>query len=344
MNYVAILTRRGEKQVQKFVIEENQSITVGRDWNCDVVVDDKYVDPVHINVLLNPNGTLYVSDNSSTNGTRVNKRGITGAIPLPDNGRVSMGDTSLKIVNTDDSVAPAVKSSSSQRWLQTLTSIPGLMLTTVCVGLMGLLSIYVLGHEEATAEIVAGEFVGLALVIAGWSTLAGIIGKVFRGEPRFLSHGVLVGLMFCVAIAVAAVSEVVKFNLNSDTINVLMDCGLYSLLIAVFCYITFTLATNLSVVKKLGVVCLVVLFTVGYLLEPLLLEEQDSWSDWVTESQASQPPEWVFAKPITLDDHLNASNDIFESLEKKLGPTWANAEPEVTADVSQGSDIQASRD
>ena len=151
-------------------------------------------------------------------------------------------------------------------------------------------------------------------------------------------------VLFCIAIAVAAVSEVVKFNLNSDSLNLLIDCGLYTLLMAVFSYITFTLATNLSLVKKLGVVCLVALFTVGYVLDPMFTDEQDSWSDWVTESQASQPPEWVFAKPITLDDHLDASNDIFESLEKKLGPTWANAEPEVTADISQGSDIQASRD
>ncbi len=322
MNYVAIIDRRGEKQVQKFSIDESQSITVGRGWNCDIVVDDKYIDPVHATIWLSSSGALRISDNGSVNGTRVNRKNIKGERELSSRARISAGDTTLQFVSADEPVLPAVKSSASQKWLQKLTSVPGFIFSMLCAGLVLLFSIYVLGREEASAEAIAEGMVSLVLLIAGWSMVAGLIGKVFRGEARFMSHWVLLCLAFCIAMVASTITEVVQFNSNSDLLNLALDSIVVTLLVAAFGYITFSLVTNLSVVKKSALTALVALFTVGYQLEPLLVEEEELWSDWVTESQPSQPPEWVFAKPTTLDAHLSASGELFESLERRLDSDW----------------------
>ena len=60
MNLVAIVTRRGKKQIQKLVVAEDQTRTIGRSWNCDIVVDDKYVDAVY------SIGALYYNKAAST--------------------------------------------------------------------------------------------------------------------------------------------------------------------------------------------------------------------------------------------------------------------------------------
>jgi hypothetical protein len=319
MNLIAIVTRRGQKQVKKVSLAENHSLSIGRAWNSDIVIDDKYVDATHATLTLDRSGTLTLEDSSSTNGTRVNKKALKGIATLASGARIAVGDTQIQILNGDMEVAPTVRCGASQRSMRRLSSTVGVVLTTLGAAAAMLFSIYVLQSEEATADAIAEQFIMLAALFAGWCLVAGILGKVFRGETNFLSHWVLLCLAFCSASLVDAASDVVQFSINSDLVNLLLNGVLGTLFLAVFCYVTLSLMTNLAALKKLPLAGLLAALPFTWqLLQPQLADERDNWTEWVTEYQNSQPPGWVFAKPTTIDEHMQGYNEIFARLEQQV--------------------------
>ena len=73
-----------------------QIITVGRDPENDIVLEDKKVSAKHLALNLNESGAYYVQDLGSTNGTLVNNIAI-GSTPqkITPGDQVKIGDTVL---------------------------------------------------------------------------------------------------------------------------------------------------------------------------------------------------------------------------------------------------------
>lgn len=84
-------SRRG----QAFLL--GNEATLGRAAGCQVPLDDTFVSQLHARVFLR-NGTWFVEDLGSTNGTLLNKRKVGGAVPIQRGDRVQIGSTVLEMV------------------------------------------------------------------------------------------------------------------------------------------------------------------------------------------------------------------------------------------------------
>jgi pSer/pThr/pTyr-binding forkhead associated (FHA) protein len=72
-------------------------LTVGRAEGCGVTIpDDTFVSQVHARVFRR-DGSLYVEDLGSTNGTFVNKKQVSAAVPLRKGDRLQVGKTVLEL-------------------------------------------------------------------------------------------------------------------------------------------------------------------------------------------------------------------------------------------------------
>jgi pSer/pThr/pTyr-binding forkhead associated (FHA) protein len=72
-------------------------LTVGRAEGCGVTIpDDTFVSQVHARVFRR-DGSLYVEDLGSTNGTFVNKKPVSAAVPLRKGDRLQVGRTVLEL-------------------------------------------------------------------------------------------------------------------------------------------------------------------------------------------------------------------------------------------------------
>ena len=72
------------------------SALIGRGWNNDIVIQDRFIDAEHLSLSLDVNGDLCVSDLSSTNGSMVAGKALLNdscALSLDD--EVKLGDTCL---------------------------------------------------------------------------------------------------------------------------------------------------------------------------------------------------------------------------------------------------------
>jgi hypothetical protein len=71
-------------------------ITVGRAAGCQVTIEDTYASQLHARVFLR-DGTVYVEDLGSTNGTYLNRRKVTGPMVLQRGDKLQIGNTVLEL-------------------------------------------------------------------------------------------------------------------------------------------------------------------------------------------------------------------------------------------------------
>jgi pSer/pThr/pTyr-binding forkhead associated (FHA) protein len=80
------------------VFELGDEVTVGRASGCQVsLADDTTVSQLHARVFRR-DGKLLVEDLGSTNGSFLNRRPVTGAMPLRRGDRLQFGQTVLEVV------------------------------------------------------------------------------------------------------------------------------------------------------------------------------------------------------------------------------------------------------
>lgn len=72
------------------------SITIGRDQNCTLVLNDSYASSRHARVFPK-NGAWWLEDLNSTNGTTLAGRPVHGAVELPVGVPVRIGQTTLEL-------------------------------------------------------------------------------------------------------------------------------------------------------------------------------------------------------------------------------------------------------
>lgn len=90
---MAILyVEKGNEKGQFLTIESGRTLTVGRDGRCQFQIDDGLASRQHFQVKEH-NGTVYVRDLGSQNGTQLNDRSIEKPTPIEDGDKIQAGET-----------------------------------------------------------------------------------------------------------------------------------------------------------------------------------------------------------------------------------------------------------
>lgn len=78
------------------VYELGTELTVGRSPGCQVAIDDTTVSQLHARIFAKE-GTHFVEDLGSTNGTYLNRKRVTAAVPLRRGDRLEIGKHVLEV-------------------------------------------------------------------------------------------------------------------------------------------------------------------------------------------------------------------------------------------------------
>jgi pSer/pThr/pTyr-binding forkhead associated (FHA) protein len=104
--FLEILDRRG--RVRDRVRLAQLPATVGRAYTNDVIVEDRFVSPVHCTIREGASGEIVVEDRESLNGLRAaSSRHAVSSLVLSSGDRFRVGETVLRVVEASHPIAPA---------------------------------------------------------------------------------------------------------------------------------------------------------------------------------------------------------------------------------------------
>lgn len=321
MNYVVFVEagRNGQQQIQKVSLSPEHPIAIGRAWQNNVIINDEYIDASHLTFSVNDDGSIYVADLCTANGTRLNKRSITGKLPYTIGEKLFIGESSVALYEMQTNVAPALKRDAVHTISNAIGSTAWVFVATVALLASLVASVYWQGFSEATGETVLNAIFGFGFAALIWCLLAGIIGKLFRNETYVKLHWIFASILSVMSVALTMLADILRFNLDTDISNVLLEQGVFVGLLALFAYGTLSMSTRLSTRKKLSCVSIIALAPVVIaLIDPLLTEEHDTWTDTASIQRISQPPALFFRMPVTLNEHISTTDTLFTKLEEQI--------------------------
>lgn len=89
-----VIVEPGERAGFEFALGEE--LTIGRAAGCSIVLDEQYVSQVHARVFIR-DGSVFVEDLGSTNGTWVNGSRAVGQMPARPGDRIQVGNVVMEV-------------------------------------------------------------------------------------------------------------------------------------------------------------------------------------------------------------------------------------------------------
>ena len=162
---------------------------IGRAPDNDIILDDRYVDPHHAMLVMDPDGVPALEDMHSVNGVVDGLRGGRVArLRLPSGATARIGETVLRIVDLTHPVAGAVPLAGENRFLRTVRQ-PAAAWTVVglAVTLLGGF-IWLAEYNDAGWSTAVGGAMAVLIGLAVWAGIWAMIGRAAEGQARYLTH------------------------------------------------------------------------------------------------------------------------------------------------------------
>jgi len=285
-NLIVEITNKEGIRIERICLTSN-GISIGRAWDSDVIIQDRFVDADHLNLALSDDQQILISDLSSTNGT--------------------------SLVGKSESVAATSLRSTWFLLAERFSSFKALSLLTV----LALMAQAALTYSGSTApvkveSVIVNGFGGLLLLLA-WSLLLGFIAKLLRGESNIKALWGLGSLAIIMANIISVVILISKFNLQDVSLGrsaSIILFGIFSvwLLAGVLSYTTSL--GNRS--KWLSSICVVLGLYAIVESDEYLKEPHQVWSSSTKTEQATLPPAFLLRKGVSITDYIQETNSLFE--------------------------------
>ncbi len=311
---VAQITDKDGVRIQRFSLDQH-GIRIGRSWNSDIIIQDRFVDAEHLNLSLSDEGKLLLEDLSSTNGSQLNGKSLRAAqknYVLESD--VRLGDTSIRFFDADVSVAPAALRS---RWFvlaERFSSWSSLLALTIVATLVHTMVNELRNTEPVQLDVLLVSVAGVLALLLFWSLVLGFIAKLIRGESNARALWVLACLGVIVANVLTIAILVIRFNLQDHVIGQWISVLCFGAFAVWLLVGTFSYISSMSASRKWLVSLLVVFSAYGLMRsDDLLREPHQSWRSFTKTEAATLPPALLVRRGVSLDDYQSAAEDLFDA-------------------------------
>jgi pSer/pThr/pTyr-binding forkhead associated (FHA) protein len=191
---VEILGRRGVRQrvrVRAF------PATIGRGYECDVILDDRYVDPLHARLEWDGSGTLLLVDQQSLNGTYDGPSGQRVArVALYSGAELRLGRTTLRFLDESHRMEPTLAEPAGANRLALGESPTMALVICAATGVLFAVNEFLGKTSRVTAAGLLGESLMALLVLGVWAGAWAVLTRVTQHRFRFLEHLAIACLAF----------------------------------------------------------------------------------------------------------------------------------------------------
>jgi len=313
-NLIVEISNREGVRIERVELTPN-GLSIGRAWNSDLIIQDRFVDPDHLILSLDESHQVVISDIDSTNGTRLVGKHLAGtANPYRFGEVITIGDTQLRIFDAHESVEPAALRSNWFLLAKRFNNIKSLVVLTALALIVQAAMVYSRATKLLKVEdFLVGGF-GLLMMLLVWSLLLGFIAKLLRGESNVKAFWVLGCLAIVVFNVASIVLLVLKFNLQDVNLGENLSILIFGILTVWLIVGVFSYSTYLRNRSKWTSALLLVssLYAVAQ-SDEYLREPHQAWSSSTETEQSTLPPVFLLRDGVSLDDYLRATDSLFDS-------------------------------
>ncbi len=306
-------------QHRSFVVRSSKPLVhIGRGWNNEVIVRDPLVDAEHLQIYTDDAGFIRVRDLQSKNGTRLKGKKLPPDAELPFGEVIRIGHSSIIIHKGSEPVKDAEPIPQFEpvieRMQQPSIAIFALFAALLVAFLSGQFSPDI--SIENDDRIGRAMFFGLGLIF--WSSLWGVVARLLRHEMAFWGHLTLSSVTCSFILIADFFIDWMSFNLLSVPLSNYGYSVLFSIALIGWIFIGLDMSTRLKPLRRaaisFGITGMVVLvmfvFPVGGRVEP------DPGTPPMVN--LTQPPSRLVVKDISVEEFLQRSANIFDSLDQRV--------------------------
>lgn len=223
-------------------------IRIGRGYNNDIILDDPYVSPTHIELLIDGDGHVLVSDLKSENGLfSLHPLQRHELLTIADNQRIRIGHTDIRFRSASFPVKETfidhVRPSQLHLLFTNMVMLPVFWLLTAGI-FLGFY--YQQSFQESTFNNLVGQILPVFIFIFIWACAWSIVSKTVTHKFYFTYHAILTSLVIAGFYLIEPVFEYIEFIYPiaglSDKLTIISDLGLPIILL----YGNLRQSTNLS--------------------------------------------------------------------------------------------------
>ncbi|MGH9324596.1 MAG: FHA domain-containing protein, partial [Vicinamibacteria bacterium] len=224
--FLEVLDRRG--RVRERLRLSRLPATVGRSYTNDVILEDRFVSPLHCTILENGSGQILLEDHESLNGVRVLSEGSTmvprSTLVLRSGERFRVGETVLRLVESDHPVSPAEPLPMDESGILHSLRDPRLALAAILASLAVMVASEYLGayYDTSFAAVVSPVALGLG-ALGLWSGIWAFANRLLTHRFDYLRHFACACLSAVGYILVAIVSQYADFVFSSPRLGSGLD-------------------------------------------------------------------------------------------------------------------------
>ncbi|RBP52803.1 FHA domain-containing protein [Arenicella xantha] len=309
---VKIADKSGERLER--VILKSRGLAIGRAWDSDIIIQDKFVDPDHLSLSLGDGDALQITDLNSTNGSSVAGRMLNAnSVSYRLGDKIRVGDTTLQIF--DQAVGVEVTAIRSNWFLLSdrFKTWPAFLALTAVAALVHFLSSWMFAVKPVNFNEAMSILLQMLIVLAAWSLILGFTSKLIRGESNIRAFWILGCIALILLEIVNFTLMLVRFNLQHNQFGDWLSLTVFCVLGVVVMVGVLTYSTHLRKrtqwVSASLVVVAVLLLTKS---DDLLKQDHERWSAQSDTEATTLPPAMLWRRPVTLDEFQAKTDSLFE--------------------------------
>lgn len=211
--WIEILNRYGDVKSRHPVFA--WPAIIGRSYNCDLILDDPFVAPNHIEITGEGEQGFRIKDLDSFNGmTIANMPGRKSDASVSPDDIIRIGHTQLRIRPSNYAVASEMRYS-AKPWQRRPT--------ILLVSAVAFLTVLLLGALLNYTEVSIGSFVApvivISIMVVLWIAAWSFGGRLFAGKTNFIPHAVIGCLGATLFLASDMLIGLVSFALDSSFVS-----------------------------------------------------------------------------------------------------------------------------
>ena len=200
-------------------------VSLGRAYDNDVIVDDPFVAPAHVQIERRADGRLIARDLGTRNGMHlVPKRRFSlwhdavtrcSEIVLTSGTLVRVGHSTFRVRPIDQAVAPERLDTAAHTW-------EGLRPATLAVVMLTLLALFQAWSGDTTTQDSLAYETSVAMVLGAlvvWGGFWALLNRLFAGRARMGRHLLIGATAAVTSIAVSLASGLVGYALSISSLT-----------------------------------------------------------------------------------------------------------------------------